>query len=182
MKALNIIVLLLLPLSVSAAQAYKIVRPDGTVEFTDQPVKNSEEINLPNAQGYQSSNGKPQEQSPTTTTKKQNESGEYLQFAIASPAAEETIPNSGGVVSVSVNVAPALQKGHQVVITLDGSEKARGESTSFTLTDVERGAHLLGASILDASGAVLRQANPVTFYVFQQSILNPNNPINRNRR
>jgi len=181
MKALYIVFLVLLPLSLPAAQVYKIVRPDGTIEFTDQPVKNSETINLPSVQGYDSSGGgKPAAQSsPTAAPAKQNGNSEYLQFAITSPATEETIPNTGGVVSVSVNVSPALQKGDEVVITLDGKEVARGASTSFSLSEVYRGAHLVGASIVDSSGSVIRQANPVTFYVFQQSRLNPNNPINR---
>ena len=180
MKAKILLLLLLLPMAAIAAQGYKIIHPDGTVEFTDQPAKNAEEIDLPAAQGYLSpgSSAAPSQgtSNPPTTDTKQQGNGDYTQFAITYPAAEETIPNSGGSVSVAVAIAPALQQGHQVVITLDGGEAARGTSVSFTLNGVERGAHLLGASIVDASGAVIRQASPVTFYIFQQSLLNPNRP------
>lgn len=181
MKAKYLLLVLLLPLIATAAQGYKIVHPDGTVEFTDQPAKNAEEINLPDAQGYQSqspggSSAATSQVTTTSTDTKQQVNGDYTQFAIASPSAEETIPNSGGVVSVTVAMSPALQQGHQVVITLDGSEAARGASVSFTLNGVERGAHLLSASVVDATGAVLRQAAPVTFFIFQQSLLNPNRP------
>lgn len=177
MKAKLLLMLVLLPFAAAAAQGYKIVHPDGSVEFTDQPVKNAEEISLPDAQGYQSSgNGAASAQGKSTTTATPNGSGDYVQFAITSPQAEETISNSGGSVSVALSVSPALRQGHQVVITLDGREMARGQSTSFSLSEVERGAHLVSAALVDAAGTTLRQANPVTFYVFQQSILNPTNP------
>ena len=178
MKAKLLALLFLLPISVVAAQGYKIVHPDGSVEFTDQPAKNAQEINLPSAQGYQSSGpspaASPSPQSTTTpppsTAKGKN--GDYSQFAIASPHAEETIAGTGGVVSVGVSLSPSLQQGHQIVISLDGREVARGASTSFSVTEVERGAHLVGAAVVDAGGSTLRQADPVTFYVFQPSILN----------
>lgn len=181
MKKKCLMILLLLPFAATAAQGYKIVHPDGTVEYTDQPVRNAEEINLPGAQGYQSSG---QRAAPVKGTAKatavQNGNGAYTQFAITSPAAEESIPNSGGIVSISVSVSPVLKQGDQVVISLDGTEVARGQATTFTLSEVGRGQHLVGASIVDSAGTAVGQANPVTFYVFQQSLLNPNNPNNPN--
>jgi len=181
MKSRYLIVLLLMPFAAHAAQGYKIVHPDGTVEFTDQPVKNAEEINLPAAQGYQSTDNGTSRGGLSAPAKKseQKSVAGYSQFSISSPSREESIPNTGGDVSVAVSIAPALQEGHQVVITLDGSDVAKGATTSFSLSSVERGAHLLSASIIDSSGVVIRQADPVTFYVFQQSLLNPNNPRNR---
>ena len=177
MKAKFLLILVLLPFAASAAQGYKIVHPDGTVEYTDQPAKNAEEINLPGAQGYQSSGPSPaatptSQNTSTTPSTAKSANGDYSQFAIASPRAEETISGTGGVVSVAVRLSPSLQQGHQIVISLDGREVARGASTSFPLSELERGAHLVGAAVVDAGGSTLRQADPVTFYVFQPSILN----------
>ena len=177
MKAKLLLMLVLLPFAAAAAQGYKIVHPDGSVEFTDQPVKNAEEINLPDAQGYESlSNGATSAQGKSAPTATPDTGDDYAQFTIASPQAEETIFNTGGSVSVALSVSPPLKEGHQVVITLDGKEAAKGQSSSLTLSEVERGAHQLSASLVNSAGLTLRQASPVTFYVFQQSLLNPANP------
>lgn len=97
-------------------------------------------------------------------------------IAIVSPSPEQTVHDNEGRVSVSVKVTPAdaLDKGHQVRVTLDGrAHGAPQRALSFTLEGVERGEHTLQAELVDASGRAVAVSAPVKFYLWQASRLFP---------
>lgn len=173
MKKFAWVLLLCLPSYLPAAEGYKIIRPDGSVEFSDTPVKGAEKIQLPKAQGFQPT---PKGTMPSTNGAKEKSKeapADYQRFAITAPAAEETINYDEAGFSVSVAVVPGLKTGHQVVVYIDGQEVAKGSSTSFSVKAVDRGAHVLSAMIVDAGGARQQEAAAITFYVRQHSIIKP---------
>lgn len=154
----------------AAESGYRIVHPDGTVEFTDQPVEGAEPIPLPDIPTYATPASKVKGGQATTSEKPQQKKQATRSITISRPAAEETVRFSETGMAVSVSVKPALDKGEQVIIRLDGSEVARGESTSFTLQDVYRGTHMLSATLVDSNGSVISESSPITFYMRQHSI------------
>lgn len=167
------LLLLLLLTGVTAAlqaqdKGYKIVRPDGTVEFTDQPVPGAQEITLPKAQSYEAPALLP---SPAAVTPAAPKELSYSQLTIEEPAPDETVHNGETPVSVRVHLEPALQAGHGLVILLDGREVAGGTGITFTLPAVERGTHSVIAEVRDEQGKVLLRSAPVTFHQRQHSIL-----------
>lgn len=156
---------------------YRIVHPDGTVEFTDDPRRGGEEIPLHEAPTIEAPTP------PATTTggkqssaaKEEAKDGDgeeirYSTFAITAPQQEQTIRFDGSAIQVSVSIEPQLGKEHSVVISLDGKEIARGRQSSFNLPQVFRGSHTLNAWIEDESGTTLIKADPITFFMRQHSV------------
>jgi hypothetical protein len=95
----------------------------------------------------------------------------YTQFAISSPTAEETIWNTGGTISVSLQLLPSLTAGHTVRVLLDGEQKQQlGPGVTNTqLTGIVRGAHQIEAQIVAPDRKLVKAATPVTFFYHQTS-------------
>lgn len=176
MKRLPILLLFFaLPL-MAVETGYRIVHPDGTVEFTDDPRRGGEEIPLHEAPTIKAP------QPSTTTGAKQgsvakeeakgggSEEIRYSSLAITAPEQEQTIWFDGSAIQVSVSIEPQLGKEHSVVVSLDGKEIARGRQTSFSLPQVFRGSHTIDARIEDESGSTLIKAEPITFFMRQHSV------------
>jgi hypothetical protein len=96
----------------------------------------------------------------------------YDSLSVASPAAEETLWNIGGVLNVSLDLQPALQQGHQLQVYFDGTPQPVN-GMQFQLQEVYRGAHNLQAEVLDANGRLMIRSEPIRFYVQQTTIVNP---------
>jgi len=151
-------------------QAYRWVDDEGVVHYSDKPHEGAERFILP------SDNRAPPRQqpapAPTRASNQQPEppaAFEYASITVASPAAEETLWNIEGVLSVSLDLQPALQTGHQVRVYFDGNQQLVS-GTSFQIQEVYRGVHNLQAEVIDATGQVMIRSAPNRFYIQQTSI------------
>ena len=157
-----------------ATEVYRVERPDGTIEFTDEPRLGAEKLRLREIQSY---SAPPPPKVPVTGTppgyKPQQESLTYNTLKIISPAYEETIFHDDRGLLVGVSVNPTLAKGHEIVIIIDGGEAARGTDSNFTIKDVYRGSHTLKAIIEDSRGRILKSSDPVVFFMRQRSVPRP---------
>ena len=79
----------------------------------------------------------------------------------------------GGVLSVSLNVQPALQPGHRVRVYFDGAARMVTGS-SFQIEEVYRGVHNLQAEVLDETGKLMGRSQTNRFYVQQNTIVRAN--------
>jgi hypothetical protein len=62
-------------------------------------------------------------------------------------------------------------------VSLDGQRvETPPGATQFTISEVFRGEHRLSVSVVDENGRELVSSEPVTFYVQQVSLQNPNRP------
>ena len=170
MKVTILVALCLLAFGAMAAEpAYRIVHPDGTVEFSDQPQQGSEEIDLPEAQSIHTP--KTRVKSPSTPQKSEKKAHQYTDFKVLSPAQDAVLRNLQGSLTVSLSVAPQLAPKHQIVVIFDGKEAARGTALSYTLKEVYRGSHTVSAKILNERGKTLKSTAGITFHVHQFSKL-----------
>ena len=104
----------------------------------------------------------------------------YTAFAIVSPADGQTLWNTGGRLEVIVELTPALQPGHRLLMDLDGRRIGfAGAGPGLTVPDVHRGLHTISAVIVNERDEEVLRSPAVTFMAQQTSILNPNNPQNR---
>jgi Domain of unknown function (DUF4124) len=161
-------------------QAYRWTDENGQVHYSDRPAPGATEVRLRGAQGYSApipragSNAPSQAEEPASGGQ-QTEA--YTLFNVIQPAQQQTLWNTGSVLTVQVDLQPGLQEGHHLGAYLDGELiDARAISTEFQLTDVFRGTHNLQAVVLDAAGREILRSLPVMFMMQQSSILNPNNP------
>ena len=152
MKTLICLLALLSAFSVPAETVYKSVDEEGNVTFSDQPGANSQALELnpppaiknPNRPAYQPPPGKPERPAAA-----------YRSLAITSPANDQGLRSNNGDFNISVSLSPPLKPGHRIIITLDGREIANGVSARATVKNADRGAHSLGARVVDAAGRTL---------------------------
>ena len=174
MKILAFVLCLVLPCAaVQAQKIFRVVQPDGTVEFTDVPPSNrpAEEIQV------QPLNTMPGiAAAPQTSTRSADNRG-YSNFRITSPSNEEAIRDNAGNVNVDLKLEPSLRSGDKIALLLDGKSFGGGKATAITLSDMDRGTHNLQAVVKNSSGQVVARSNSVTFTLQRRSaILQPAAP------
>ena len=164
----------------ASAKVYKWVLEDGTVIFSDRPQdEKAEEVELRPTQTYTA----PTYTAPTPTRNSGEGAGTapagddkpftgYKKFDIVSPAHDAVIRENTGAVTVSLQLDPVLQSGHQIEVKLDGKVLGKGASPSVALNGVPRGTHSLEAIIKDESGRTVATASPVLFHLKQHAARN----------
>ncbi len=157
--------------------AWKWTDDNGVIHYSDVPVDGAEKVNIAEynrATGANlSRNTSPSSNTNTNTnTDTDTESATapgYTSIDITSPAAEETLWNVEGQVTVSVSVSPGLQSGHQIRAYFDGQVQAV-QGTTFTIDEVYRGVHNLQVEVIDGSGKLMIRSQPNRFYVQQNTV------------
>jgi hypothetical protein len=155
-----------------AETIYRWVDGSGQMHYSDVPREGAERLELDPAQTF-SAPTVARPSSPPEQIVEESVMG-YEALEISSPSQEETIWNTGGVITVAVRPKPSLMEGHSVNIYYDGKliESKAARATSAQLSEVYRGEHRITAEILDAAGAVVQAASPITFFYRQTSVLN----------
>ena len=152
---------------------YKWTDEEGQMHFSDTPHAGAQEIDIAPPQSFSlpappvstSSSSAPDETADTAGQ------AVYKSLEISSPSTEDTIWNTGGQVSVAINLQPGLQTGHRIRVYMDGQQQDLPPRTSSTqLTDVPRGEHQLRTEVRDENGKVLIRSEPVTFFYQQTSV------------
>lgn len=157
------------------ADAYKWTDEDGVVHYSDRPQEGAEKVELPAADTRRASTS-----SRSTARTRADAAGDaaddeavapfsYESIAVASPAAEETLWNIEGTLSVSLSLSPALRPGHQVRVYFDGAPQLV-RTASFQLEDVYRGVHNIQVEVIDETGKLMIRSRPSRFYVQQNTV------------
>lgn len=153
------------------ADAYTWTDEQGVVHFSDRPQPGAKQIDLPEQDVRRPA---PTVRSPSVSDDEleslPNAPFEYQSVEISSPGAEETLWNIEGVLSVSINLQPALQPGHQVRVYFDGNPRMV-DGTSFQIQEVWRGVHNLQVEVIDETGTLMIRSRPNRFYVQQSTVL-----------
>lgn len=163
----------------TADPIYRWVDADGLVHYSDVPRDGAEQVELQPAATFSLPPAATAAGSRASTAPEQS-AADYEALAIVNPTAEETIWNTGGLVTVRMRPQPSLQPGHSLNLFFNGQpvrDKSPGALTA-ELQDVARGEHTLTAEILDQNGKRLIAAEPVTFFYRQTSVLNQQNVTN----
>lgn len=155
-------------LAAGTAQAGKIVKytlPSGEVIYSDKPppeATSGEEVSVEPLQTFSTPPAPPLEDS---SAGKEKEPVGYEEFKVTSPSNDTVIRDNGGNVRVSLSLSPGLQSGHSIEIMMDGQSIGSGQSTSLTLTEVDRGTHTVQATVKDKDGKVIARSNSVIFHL-----------------
>jgi len=154
---------------------YKWTDADGVVHFSDQPVEGAEKITTGTGTATRGILSQRAPNAVVSAEKPKTKGAlDYTQFAITSPAPEQTF---SGDQQVNVNLAldPALKTGQTVSWSLNGVQVADQppDAVRFTLTDLARGNYTLTATVADPASGQTRSADPVTFNVLRPSTLSP---------
>jgi hypothetical protein len=166
----TLLVLLLLTSAASASESvWRWVDGDGVTHYSDRPVPGATKIELRSVNQVNtagSSSAAPAAADPPPAPAVVEN---YSAFEISSPAPEQSFINTGGQVSISLRVSPALRPGHTVAVVLDGQPVpgSPGTGLQYVAKDVPRGEHSIAAVISDPAGRQVATASSVRFYVRQ---------------
>lgn len=147
---------------------YRSVDAEGNPVFSDEPMPESEQIDLHDIQTVPAEKGAKFKYTPREKAKEDK----YESLTVITPADDTSVRENAGNLAVVIESNPALLPGHRAVIYLDGVEVAGGAQTSFTLDNLERGTHSVSASIF-AGDKVLIVSPAVTFTLHRHSIQHP---------
>ncbi|MDR9437767.1 MAG: DUF4124 domain-containing protein [Thiohalophilus sp.] len=173
MKNYCMIALLLLTLPVAAAdKVYKKVNPDGSVEYSDQPIEGSEEMSVDQAPATRFEKSPDINYQPPERDRADSSSYEV---SITSPGNDESIRDNAGNVTLRGSVEPGLRGGHQLRWRLDGEPLAQSGAT-VSLTNMDRGTHTVKLEVVNNDGEVLGASSSVTFHLLRHSKKRPAPP------
>lgn len=165
--------LLLLISSLAVAETgYRKVNPDGSVEFSDQPIPGAEALELREAPTIefvpsQTVSGPVSGKGAASST-----AGTLANYTatITTPQQDETLWFQEGGVTVVVTINPPLQEQDSIRVRLDGQVVAEGKSTSLQIPQVYRGTHQLVAEVV-SNDQILATSPVITFHLRQHSQL-----------
>ncbi len=173
----TLIMMLLMCFCLNAnGQIYKIVDKDGNITYTDQaPGDGSAPMELPELSVVTTDYATdPVDTAPVPDAAEDDTSPKalrklYRDFHISRPAPEETFWGTENTVVVAWETSAALQDGMKVRFTIDGVAQTASTENMLGVT-LDRGTHTVSAAIIDASGRPVVTADPVTFFVHQQTV------------
>ena len=162
-------------------EIYRYVDDSGTVVYTDKPRPGAEKVELPGISVYRG--GVPRAGSPPAGDGKKKPAKEagpaYEAVRIVSPAHDQAFWSAAGEVVVQVETQPPLRvkAGHRLRLYVDGRPlEGLLETTAVRLRNIARGTHTLRAEVVDGTGRVLAESEPITFHLHRPSVLRPKPP------
>ncbi len=167
------IVLLSFP-STAEEKYYKVVRADGSIEYTrEKPSKGSKPIELPGLSVIS-----PEKDADLPQNSVRSDQGvvvkeparKYGSIGIASPSEQENLWGTAGTITVRVELSKKLNQGDKIQLSLDGEDFPAIANTTFTLNDVYRGEHKLVAKVVSSKGKVLATSPTRTFYIMMANV------------
>jgi hypothetical protein len=165
---MRILLFTLLLVSISSTAAvYRWVDENGKVHYSDEAKPNAELVEVKeNTQNTIVLNDTPIIVDSTS----QNDAIELV-LNIVSPTHDETIRSNEGKFDVIVSVTPTLPRGILLALFIDGEVKAQPQSSStFSLTGIYRGEHIIVVKALDQNGKVLASSSPRKIFLHQASV------------
>lgn len=153
----------------ASTKIYKLVKPDGTVLYTDKPVPGAVLVEV----------GSPQNVTPALTStsprqlipvKRQTKSVPPPTITIISPTQEQTLRSNIGEVNITGEVSKEVPGTYQLI--RNGEVVAEGNQPQFTLSNIPRGAHTIQISLSDNKGKQLALSQKVTFFLHKASVNN----------
>jgi hypothetical protein len=158
-----------------AAVVYKWTDSDGVVHYSDQPVPGAEKIFTSGSPTPAGSVPSARSANPGPAGLKKTVSlGNYSQFAITSPAPEQTYFGDE-VIGVHLAVEPSLKPDQIITWHLNGRQldDLGPAATQFSLPHLDRGTYAIAATVTDPATGESMSTDSVTFYVRQPSSLSP---------
>lgn len=171
----------------ASAAVYKHIADDGSVFYSDKPMKQGDkehkseekmmqiELKKPKKKAVQSKNrgylnsGKDDELE-SKQIKPQPKS--YQSININSPANDSSVRANDGNITLQVSLQPALQTDfqHHLEVIMDGTKTQQSTGGSVTFENVDRGTHQFSAQVKDSSGATLLSSSAITVHVQRQTV------------
>ena len=161
-------------LAAEPQEIYRWVDKDGVVHYADQPgAPDAERVQIARGNEYEAT---PAESGDVTRYRQPPTSLPYDSLTITRPTPDQMFFGADASVTVSADLGGTLQSDHTLVFFLDGNRVPTENGGSAQLSNLERGSHVLRATVLDENGADLISSQQITFHVQLPSINSPQSP------
>ncbi|MEW5838538.1 MAG: DUF4124 domain-containing protein [Pseudomonadota bacterium] len=162
----------------TATQVFRSVDAQGNVVFSDTPREGAKPMDVQQPSSVQAIAPPTSVGSMSSSASSQGVKApvDYQALVITQPADGAALNNTAGDVDVSVNLIPELRAdlGHGLSVTMDGKLVLQNSARlNFTMTNVDRGEHVLEAFVVNAAGQVLFMSAPVRFSLQRTSVFLP---------
>ena len=151
-------------------RVYKRVNPDGSVEYSDQPIQGAEVIKVPKGSTFTMPEAPARTAAPAETAPEEEASVSYESLEITRPMNDEAIRSNEGKLTALARVTPELAANHRFRWKMDGEIVQDVNSPELRLNNVDRGSHTLEAEIVDVDGKVIISSETITFHLMRYSI------------
>lgn len=173
----SILILVGLSLCISGLaqdRVYKRVNPDGSVEYSDQPIEDAEVMNVPKGSTFTMPSASASSGSRSSSSQRDADTGAiYESLVISSPKNDEAIRSNEGRVTALAKSVPSLTRGHSFRWTMDGNVLQQAVSSPvLQMTSVDRGSHNLEVAIVDTEGNIVISSEKVVFHLQRVSVGN----------
>jgi len=159
-----------------AAGIYRYTDAQGNTHYTSQPPEGvqADEVRLPP--------NSPRSHAPASSTSSSNNSQSNSSEPVTNRYSvirligleDEALRANGGLLSIEVQLLPALQAGHNLRLLLDGQVASpAGTATQRRLSAVERGQHSLQVEILNEQQVVIQRSAVSSFNVQRTHLNSP---------
>ena len=169
MRSILILVSLALCFGVLAQdRVYKRVNPDGSVEYSDQPIEDAEVMKVPKGSTFTMPSGSGMSRS--NRSQRDTDTASYQSLTITSPKNDEAIRSNDGRVTALAKSDPTLLSGHHFRWSLDGTVLPNKvtEPVLF-LKEMDRGTHSLEVTIIDSEDKALISSDKIVFHLQRAS-------------
>jgi hypothetical protein len=156
---------------VSAQVVYKTLKADGSAVYSDVSSDGAVPVHLSSMNTVVApalNNASSQTSSLKKPIKTLRPEVQYT-VSIRSPAAEQTLRDNSGSVTINADVLP--KKSGKFELLLDNQVVKTQSNSQFKLENVNRGAHTIQINFLDNSGKILASSMSQTFYLQKASAL-----------
>lgn len=166
----SFVLLLLLAMPAGYADIYMSRDAAGNLVFSDRAGNNAEKIevkDLPTVPAFVA----PAKPSPVTPISKKM-LPEYQNIVIVSPQDQQTFQNGeANDLVLVVDLIPALLPDDALVLFDNGRMIRHSRNTHFSISDLDRGEHILEAGVFGADGKEKIRSPGVQIYIHRASVL-----------
>ena len=162
----------------ASSRIYRTVDAQGNVIFTDVPPKDdepAEQVVVENPNSFDARDAIPEAEA--WVVESPEAAGEpvfsYSALSVATPQNDESVRENAGNVTIIANVEPRLKPGHIMRLLMDGAPAQEGHQSTFALTNVDRGTHVVELEIVDDQGRVIKRSEDSTFHMLRYHLPPP---------
>ncbi len=160
-----LIILCISTTTLEAQDVYKTIDENGNVIYTDEPPDlEAQPLDLPPL-----NISDPIPIRSYSNTQKNSRTQKKVDFKILSPTHDQSIWGTGATLAVSFSMDIDFTQGLEIKVLIDGVEKAKQHSQSFSIANINRGEHQVSAQLIDSQGTVISSTASVTFFMRQHS-------------
>jgi hypothetical protein len=156
--------------SAAVATTYVRVEKDGTKTYSDRPLPGGKPVEVQPVQTY--STPAPRLPIPSSSARDQQQNDNFrYQSCRVRPDNDVTFTNPEEV-KIDVIVEPGLRSDDVITMTVDGQPVGGPNTSSFTMSPVDRGTHTVGVTVTNILGQVLCNSTS-SFHVMRPSVNSP---------